>query len=441
MLFGAVACDEGVIPTVPSEAGVDAGKKPFDAGARDTFVPYTPLTTRCHAAPYADGGVVDDAGDGDAGDADGGTDVDGSVPLGPPQIVSYGGRILRDPRFIPITYAGDDMADQIEDFVGSVGCTDYWRAVTEEYGIHQAEMLPPIRLTDEAPTTISDLQISQYLLKQIKAQAPGFANPPKDALFAFYFPYTTKIELFGSQSCRSFDGYHSSAKLPDGTSVSYAVMARCTDGDIDEQTGTSTHEFVEASTDPDPEFAPAYLQPDNDHVGFGFLAGGEAGDLCTFNPNAMYMPDGYPFTVQRTWSNKSMLAGHDPCVPAPTAPYMAAVPDQPDEVPVQNAIGTGTTRGVAIPVGGTRTIDVHLRTDATSSLNWTLEVNDASQFIENAQRLDLSLDSTDASNGGVVHLTITRHSKSQVYGAEPFVIHSHLTGRDTFWVGVVGDPI
>ena len=441
-IMGVGACGGSNDSPGASDAATDA-RRLYEAGAPDTFVPYIPQAPKCVAAPYPDAGVSTfDAGDlGDA-DTDGG-DTDAQPPLGPPRLASYGGPVMHNPRIVPITYAGDFLADEIEDFVDSVGCTDYWRSVVSEYGVGQAEMLAPVRLTDPSPPTISDTQIAGFLLKQIKAGTPGFANPPPDVLFAFYFGHDTTIELFGEQSCNSFDGYHSSTKLPDGTPISYAVMARCQDDDIDEVTATSSHEFVEATTDPNPESFPAYLQPDQDHAVWGFGAGGEAGDLCTFLPQADIRPDGYPFLVQRTWSNASILAGGDPCVPAPpgpSEPYVAAIPDLPDVIPVQNTIGGNTTRGIAIAVGDTRTIDVHFYAQDAASLSWTISAHDTSQFTEGVARLNLSLDTTTAANGGVAHLTITRLSKGQTYGAEPFSIHSHITGRDTYWYGVVGDP-
>ncbi|MGH7328274.1 MAG: hypothetical protein ACREJX_07980, partial [Polyangiaceae bacterium] len=342
-MMGLGACGGSDDSSASADAGSDA-RKLFETGIPDTA--YTPQTTRCVAAPYPDGGVMSpvdsgsgpDADDSDAGDDAG--DTDAQPALGPPQLVSYGGRVLANPRVVPITYANDDLADQIEDFVGSFGCTDYWRSVVSEYGVGQAEMLAPVRLTDPTPPTISDSQIAAFLESQIDAKTPGFADPPADVIFAFYFGSATSIELFGEQSCRSFDGYHSSMRLPNGTKISYAVMARCGEDDIDEVTGTSSHEFVEASTDPDPEAAPAYLQPDDDHIVFSFAAGGEAGDLCTFLPDADFQPAGYPFIVQRTWSNASILAGGDPCVPPPTGAYVAGIPDQPDVIPVQNTINS-----------------------------------------------------------------------------------------------------
>ncbi len=432
------ACGSDSNDGMATDAGTDA-RVHHEAGVADTFVPYVPLGIQCHDTPYPDAGTVGldpIPPSEDAGDA--GVDDDAGPALGPPQGVSYGGPILAHPRVVPITYADDEYADQIEDFVGSIGCTDYWRQVVSEYGVGQLEMVTPVRLTTAAPASINDSQIASYIQRQIKAGAPGFVGYPKDVIFAFYFPTTTTIELFGSESCSSFGGYHNSVHLLDGTTVAYAVMARCEDT-IDELTGTSAHEFVEAVTDPNPETNPAYLMPDDAHIAFAFGAGGELADLCTFYGDAMYIPDGYFFTVQRSWSNKSIAAGHNPCVPVVPGGYVSAIPDEPDTISVKN-VGPSTTRGVAIPLGGTRTIDIHLRTDNPAITNWTVAASDPSKFTEGEAHLTLSLDSTTGTPGGVIHLTITRDSKGQIYGAEPFTLHSRANGHDSTWVGVVGDP-
>jgi hypothetical protein len=426
-----------------SDASSDAPAR-FETAPPDDFVPYTKLGTTCVPAPYTNAIVDPDAAfsEGDAGDDDAGPD------LGPPQIVSYGGPVLTHPSIIPITYLGDPLADQIEDFVGSIGCTDYWRSVVSEYGVGQANMLPPVRLTTAATASTTDNAIQVFIAKQITAGAPGFANPPNDAIFAVYLPSGSNVELQGTSSCSttssSFLGYHSSFSYS-AREVAYAVIARCNGDVINDVTVTSSHEFVEASTDPNPFSSAAYEFPDNNHIAFSFTGGGgEAGDLCVNDRQADYTPTGYPFEVQRTWSNASLLGGHDPCVPAPAGPYVAAIPEQPDTVGIQNAgIGVSSTRGVAIAVGQSRTIDIHFHTDdASAASSWTVSAQDASRFVGDTAHLTLALDTTTATPDGVAHLTITRNSKSTIFGAEPFTVRSSTASKSnsSTWVGVVGDP-
>jgi hypothetical protein len=400
--------------------------------------PYVPQTTRCVAGAYSsptvepDGGVnfiTDDAGDDDAG-----------TSFGLPQAVSLGGPVLKAPRILPITYLGDDLADQIEDFVGSIGCTPYWQSVVSEYGVGQAQMLTPIRLPTAAPATMSDTQIASYLSKQIAAKADGFTDPPENVIYAFFFPTGTTVELFGDQSCTSFGGYHSSTTYAGGTAA-YAVIPRCNGDDFTSVSSAASHEFIEAATDPNPETNAAYLLPDDNHIAFSMLGGGEVGDLCEFSRTADFTPSGYPFMVQRTWSNASILAGHDPCVPAQPGPYLSGIPDQPDTVSVMHTGSGSTTRGIAIPVGGTRTVDVHFHSDDPTVTSWTISAMDASRFSGDTSHLTLALDTTTATVGQVAHLTITRNSQSTIYGAEPFVIRSTSSAKtSSSWIGLVGSP-
>ena len=442
-ILSAGACGGNNDSSPASDASIDGPRK-YETSTPDEYVPYTPLTAKCVAAPYTNAVVTPDASFLTALTTDAGDD-DAGPTLGLPEIVSFGGPVMSAPRIVPITYAGDPLADQIEDFVGSVGCTDYWRSAVSEYGVGEAQMLAPVRLPDAAPATISDNAIGAFLSKQIQAGAPGFANPPDDVIFAVYLPTGTTVELQGSQSCSqsgdSFLGYHSSFSYT-GKPISYAVIARCDGDEIDDVTNTSSHEFVEASTDPDPERNPAYVSTDSDHIAFSFLGGGgEAGDLCVFAQGSSFTPTGYPFNVQRTWSNASLLGGHNPCVPVEPGPYVVGIVEQPDTVAIQNTGITNTTRGIAIPVGGTRTVDVHFHTDDPATTQWAVTALDTSKYLEGVSHLTLTMDTPNGTPDGLAHVTINRLSKGTLYGVEIFEIRSTASGgNSSSWIGVVGDP-
>ncbi len=443
-ILAAGACGGNTDSASGSDASTDAPQR-FETAPPDDYVPYTRQTTLCVPGAYTNPVVEPDASSFDVGDA-GDDDAGPSISL--PHVVSSGGPVLAHPQVVPITYLGDPLADQIEDFASSLGCTDYWRQVASEYGVGQLGMATPVRLTTTAAASVTDNSLQVFIAHQITAGAPGFANPPDDVLFAVYLPSGTNVELQGSSSCStsgsSFLGYHSSFAYS-GKEIAYAVIARCNGDVIDDVTSTSSHEFIEGSTDPNPFTSAAYEQPDDDHIAFSFGGGGgEVGDLCVNDRNADFRPDGYPFLVQRIWSNASLASGHDPCVPAVAAPYVAAIPDQPDTVNIQNAEieGPGTTRGIAIPVGGQRTVDIHFHTDNPATTTWTISASDSSRFLEGTTHLTLALDTTTATADGIAHLTITRNSKSTIYGAEPFSVRATTSDKanSASWAGVVGDP-
>jgi hypothetical protein len=128
-----------------------------------------------------------------------------------------------------------------------------------------------------------------------------------------YPPAGTTVTSFGSAGCQDFQAYHFATVTPGGTPVVYAVTPRCAFtqklAPIDHVTWGSSHEIVEAATDPFYD-APAYRQDDP-------AAGqmGENADLCT----------GFPLrienhTVTANWSIKAAKADERPCVPASPGP-------------------------------------------------------------------------------------------------------------------------
>src|SRR2546423_11159635 len=92
---------------------------------------------------------------------------------------------------------------------------------------------------------------------------------------------------------------------------------------------------------------------------------GEVGDLCAQAPSAFFKPSGYSHTVQRTWNNNATATGADPCQPAlPGEVYFNAVPVLNDVVNFNFQGQSGQTKGVSIPIGQSKTIDVDLFTEA-----------------------------------------------------------------------------
>ena len=424
----------------------DAG---HDTSPRDTAVEHVPKAPRCVVGPDGDAGVdavaevatdalgetpSDADADFDSGEGPDAPDaaIDAPAPYVPVQVVDSGGRVLRAPRIVPITYDSDPNRLDVEDFVASVGCTPYWRAVSEEYGIGQAVTGTPIHLADAPPTTISDAGIEKWLRTQLSAGSPGWERPTPDTIYAVYYPSSTTVHLGSSTSCARFDGFHKSFTLADGTTVVYAVMVDCND-DVDDVTGVSSHEIIEASTDPEPFAAPTYQHVDDAHGVYGLSTGSEVGDLCETDPRAIFHPTGYPFAVQRSWSNRASLGKHDPCVPAQAGTYFNVALELFDTV--STGFTFSDTIGVRIPVGESRTITLQLYADGPID-PWSLSARDISG---ESPHLSFSFAKSTGSDGDRIALTITKKSESTALGAEPFVVVSSSgTGRRTFAYGLVG---
>jgi hypothetical protein len=358
-------------------------------------------------------------------------------------VQSYGGTTLHHPTFISVTYPGDTLADELADFTASVGCTDYWQAITADYGVGEAVAGPPVALTETAPTTIDDTAIAAWLVQKIDSSDPQFPRPATDTLYALWYPESTTITLQGATSCQDFGGYHNGTQLADGTPVSYAVMPRCPQQGggtvVDGLTTAASHEFIEGCTDPQPFTAPAYLAPDGNHQGWLFASASEVGDLCEFDQSAFYQPSGFPWYVQKIFSNRAAWAGTNPCVPADTPDYFYGAAEVPD-VASLDLVGTGTPIPVAVvnvPVGTSVTVPV-LLVGSSDITSMQVQAFDLNQLLGQPTVLTLSLSASTGAPGQTLQLTITKDG-AESGGSGGFAILTQSGQTETFSVGVTTD--
>ena len=412
----------------------DAG--PADAAAPDAVVikmdasvvdaPYQPIGTKCD--PPDGAAPLPWAPD------------DGGAALRPPIMQSSGGPVLTNPVFVTMTFAGDELADQLSDFVSSVGCTSYWKTAVSDYGVNTAYQGATVQLTDKPPTTIDDGQIAVFLRQHIlNKQIPDAVQG--QTLYVIYYPDSTDITLQGSHSCQSFEGYHNEVSLSDGRTVPYAVLPRCNLGGLgllDELTSFTSHELVEAVTDPFPETKPAYQLPEPNGVAWALSGGGEVGDLCEANDDAFYMPTDYPFTVQRIWTSHAAFLAHDPCQPSDTT-YVAAAPLLSDTVSYDIGFGTQQTQGVKLALNDTTHISLKIIADGTAAMT-TVSVHDASHQFGGSTALTFNLSPQQGLPGDTLDLTINRVGTTPQIGVEPFVIRATSGQTQRSWWAVVGDP-
>lgn len=455
----AVGCSSDAEATpAPSDAGptVEAGKPKVDAGPVEAG-PLHP-TPRCANPKPAtgfylaatDAGAPDaalDSGEPDAaaedgGDADAGAPTDAgidSAPHGlapatgrPPHMPHQGGPVLAAPRWVPIFFRDTEDQPDIEDFLGSIGCTDYWRAIASDFGVGEGISSPSVVVPEDGPARIEDEQIKKWLSKQIQA---GLVEPPsKDILYVLFYPSTTNIYLGSDRSCRSFGGYHSEGLAPDGTPIPYAVIPNCRR--FEDLTSTTSHELIEATSDPFPFSAPAFSAPSKDDLAWAYLGGGENSDLCSQRFDAQYTPSDYPYAVQRSFSNKSSLEGHDPCVPT-DGPYFYAAPWLEDTIDLSQ-LGAENGKGVLVPPGTSRIIDVTLGADQPIGV-FRIEVLSGDQGF--GQQLPgsgttFSLDQATGKPGDHLKLTITAPPSA----SEPdvFALVARYQGKSRPYFGIVG---
>ena len=270
---------------------------------------------------------------------------------------------------------------------------------------------------------------------------PAFPAADANTIYVLFYPTGTTISLGQSgTSCSAFGGYHDNITYQTNN-VAFAVIPRCSSfgglTGLNAVSATSSHEIIEAATDPYPTSNPAYGQVDDNHIYWEFvLGGGETADMCAQFPGSFYAPTDIGNYVQRSWSNVSAKAGHDPCLPADGTPYFNSVPLLKDTLTLGG--GQLTTKGVKIPVGQSATVEIDLFSDAATSGPWTVSAMDSAQLQGGTPNLSFVWDRTTGQNGEKLYLTITVKSVSQ-YNAEAFMVESKLGGRTNLWLGLVGN--
>ncbi len=387
---------------------------------------------------------------------DAGPDVDNGAPsttypafkIDAPQVVNAGsGPVLATPKIVPVYFSNDDTSftGQLTTFMNKLPTSTYWGPQVKEYGVGAISVATPVQLTEASVTgstgTIDDSAIQTWLKAKLSPTLdPAWPAPDANTIYALFYPTGTTITLGTSgTSCKSFGAYHGNVTI-NGTDIAYAVMPRCaTFGGltgIDAVSAPTTHEIIEASTDPYPNTQQAFGSVDDNHILWEFvLGGGEVGDMCAQSQSSFYKPLDIGFEVQRTWSDLAASGGHDPCLPSDGTPYFNSMPVLPDTVTVGGQI---TTKGIKIPVGQTGTVEVDLFSDAKTSGPWTVGAVDAATLQGNPATMNMTWDRTSGVNGEKLHLTINVTASSQ-YGAGAFIIQSQLNGRKNLWMGLVGN--
>lgn len=439
------ACGGGASP--PVDAGTDARHHVADASAEHDAPGDAPSEAHREAAETApdatapfdatvpDGGSSDGSGLTDAiTDAgvevgplffpiDASTPVDGSVstvypaflPYAP-RVVSNGGPVLTSPVFVPLVVEGDPDLTQIEAFLAAVGPSQYWRSATSEYGVGAGAAAPPIVCPPDAledggiGTCLTHAMSGDGGLSGLVAGSNGVAMFGTDGgsgqpLVVFFLPEGASFGVVGCDSL--YGGIHGAVTIA-GVTVVFATVSRCaSDGGVptafDSMTGVASHELAESATDPLPPTGNAGLDPEHQNwfiPGLNSPTNVEVGDMCELTPQVHPSePELAAFSVQRIWSNASIAAGHDPCVPEPRGEvFYEAVPILPDEVEYG---ATGFVPCVAIPSGGTRAIDLALYSDGDPGGPWNVGV--AQDF---PTGLSFGLSQQSGRNGSVLSVMI-----------------------------------
>ena len=402
-----------------------------------------------HDASASPDAAGSDGGASDGGGADSSPDAALAAHAPQPQVIDLGGTVLTAPKVQLIVYTEDPLATDADDMVTELTQTTTWQEQTGEYGVGALTKLPTIQIAGTPPATLDDntgnvTPFQQTLIDNTTGATPVWGAADPSTIYAFVLPAATNIES-GGNCCTDFYGYHYEVEVSQGVSIPYAIICDCTSpqGDpltpLENVTTTISHELDEAATDPFPSTSAAYVETDNDDIVWSFATGGEVADMCEYNADSNYTPPGSTYMVQRSWSDRAAAAGTDPCVPVPLNPYFDSMAVLPDTVTLSYYGTPTTTKGVLIPIGSTKTIDVQLFSTAATSGPWTVTAYDLNDYLGGTANTTVSLDQSTGSNGDVLHLTITVNSKDAQLGGEAFVLVSDLGTQENISMGVVGN--
>lgn len=226
---------------------------------------------------------------------------------------SNGGPLIQHVKVIDVFYSpGHKYKTMLESFYKAVLQSPYMDWLSEYningYTINRGSFLTSFEDTNPNPATVTTINPETYLKGLFTANK--LPQPDDDTMYMIYFPSGIDPNDGSGGSCISggnFCAYHSSYVGTNGKNVRYGVMpdmdaGQCSMGcgpaGFDSFTDVSSHELIEAITDPENAWyddgAPANSQSNC----------GEIGDICAVG-GSMEGATVAGFFVQNEWSNKN----------------------------------------------------------------------------------------------------------------------------------------
>ncbi len=239
-----------------------------------------------------------------------------------PLVPNNGGVLLNFPQLVGISFAQDVHTTQLAAFEQWLMGSGWVPSVGAEYGIDGGMFVAHVTLESVPPASITDAQI-QALIEGLISDGGIVPAPDPNTVYAFYVPAGTVATLgpgYGPD-CPNYSGYHFYSETQDP--FIYLVIPDCYPqagaADLSDIEGITSHELIEAATDPYPPTGYEISDPQNP---WSSLAG-EIGDLCA----ADWVIEDAGFTTQRIWSNIAAAdGGVAPCVPGDQYDIVTPIP-------------------------------------------------------------------------------------------------------------------
>jgi hypothetical protein len=263
-------------------------------------------------------------------------------------------------------------------------------------------------------------------------------TPDANTIYVFYLPSTTTVSLDGNVTCQAAGGYHNSTSTSGGKTIIYAVVPECANATLvnrvfpsetDFLTFASSHEILEAATDPtieetqtSPTAVPTltagwyndYLDDLTDDFAWNLASDGEVADFCVdqFGFASPYNDTSTAgtSTVQRIWSVSAAKAGTNPCIPIPSGEvYFNASPAEGKDLFIVPGTGTAATLPVNAFSDGSASwtivaLDSQVAQYQPAALTFSFQggTTESEPFTS-----PITLQAVSASNGATVQLSVT----------------------------------
>jgi MYXO-CTERM domain-containing protein len=224
-----------------------------------------------------------------------------------------GGPLIQHVKVVDVFYSPSSafatgLKANLEAWYAGVTASAHFDMLSEynvtNYKIGRGTFVMSFEDTHPNPASVTALSDPGAYLKGL-LDAHKLPAPDDDTIYQLYFPSHVDPYLQGSPSCISgggFCAYHNSFSYTAGQMVRYSVMPDTSSGSCAGGCGpagfsgvcdVSSHELVEAVTDPD---------GNGSWVDFTSSCG-EIGDICAGGANETGTIPGTSFIVQKEWSN------------------------------------------------------------------------------------------------------------------------------------------